>query len=393
MIVKLKNIVKNNCIIYKLYYLIGSLLLKILGFFLATDDKLILLVVYGGQRYDDSPRFVYEYMKNQVEFRKYHYVWAFTEPEKINLVPKNEKVKIDTLDYYICALKAHYWITNSSASRGLNFKKKNTVNIMYQHGMAGIKKIGNDIVFGNKSFGNGFDEKFDYIFIEGKKESDLLKKAWDTDGNEFKLTGLPRNDELINFNNEKSKRLKIKIGIPEKKKVILYAPTYREYFRDSTMSTYFVPPINFDKWYCNLGDDYVLLLTAHYEVQKLLNVPKNHPFVINAFKYPYINDLLIVSDILISDYSSIIFDYSILNRPIISFAYDYEIYKNNRGLYCGYDNLFYKGIDASEDSVIEHIKNIKYEDECRFVKKFIHEKYVLADGKATEKSVQIIFGQ
>ena len=58
----------------------------------------------------------------------------------------------------------------------------------------------------------------------------------------------------------------------------------------------------------------------------MLNIPENDSFVINAFDYPFINDLLIVSDILISDYSSVVFDYSILERPILCYGYDYDLY-------------------------------------------------------------------
>ena len=70
-------------------------------------------------------------------------------------------------------------------------------------------------------------------------------------------------------------------------------------------------PFDIKKMKNELEDEFVLLITAHYEVAKMLNIPKNDPFVINAFDYPYINDLLIAADILISDYSSIVFDYSI----------------------------------------------------------------------------------
>lgn len=387
----LKRIVKSSRWIFQIYYHIGSLLLRIAGIFFLVKENLVLFVVYGGQRYDDSPRFVYEYMKQREEYRRYQCKWAFIEPEKMTDIPENEKVRIDTWEYYKTALMAGYWITNSSVSRGLNFKKKKTVNILFQHGMAGLKKLGTDIKKDNKSFRNGFSEKFDMIFLEGKKEDAILKNAWQTDGKEFYLTGLPRNDELLRKTDEEIESLKQKLGIPLDKKVILYAPTFREYNRDSQLATFLKPPFDFDLWERELGAEYVLILTAHYEVAKLMDVPENHPFIINAFKYPHINDLLLVSDILVSDYSSVIWDYSILERPIISYAYDFEEYQRERGLYDGYEEIFSQGVMQTQEQVISFIKSMDYLAECVYTRQYMKEKYVVCAENTAEKCTELIF--
>lgn len=397
---KIKQMVKANKKIYSLYFYIGSFFFRLLGYFIKTDDNLVLYVVYGGQRYDDSPRFIYEYlMKNRKnsKYKKLKHVWAFDDLNQMKKenVPVDNMVKIDSFQYYISALKAKYWITNSSASRGLDFKKKKTINIMFQHGTAGIKMIGADLKQNNESFGNAFNEKFDYIFIEGKQEEEILKRAWKLHDFEFTNIGLPRNDDLVNKDFNDVANLKIKLGIPLNKKVILYAPTYREYNKDSSCAIFLKPPIDFDKWFSVLGNEYILLLTAHYEVAKLMNIPKTHPFVINAFKYPYINDLILVSDILISDYSSIIFDYSIVGRPIISYAYDYDAYKNERGIYPGYEQIFSHGIMKCEDEVINYLHSLsseEYKKECDYTCNNIRDKYISNYGNSTEKSVKIIFG-
>ena len=397
MVNRLKNWVKYNKTLYSLYFAGGSFLLKILGLFLKTDDNMILYVVYGGQRYDDSPRFVYEYLRSNEKYQRYKHIWAFVDPEKMKIekIPVDNMVRIDTIKYYIIALKAKYWVTNSSASRGLNFKKDNTVNIMFQHGTAGIKKLDADINEGNKSFSIKSKERFDYIFIQGKKEEEILKRAWSINGDNLYNIGLPRNDELAHYTQDKVEEIKRKLGIPKGKKVLLYAPTFREYNLDSRMNPYLKPPISFGKWKRELQDNYVLLITAHYEVAKLLDVPDQDGFVINAFKYPYINDLMIVSDYLISDYSSIIFDYSILGRPVLSFAYDYDSYVNERGVYPGYEELFSKGIIRTEEELIDAIKTIEegnYDNECEYTKKQIRDKYISSYGEATEKAVELIFG-
>lgn len=386
---KIKAFVKSNKMIYSLYYHLGSLFLRFIGLFVKTDPNLILFISYGGQKYDDSPRVVYEYLLKHPVSSKHKYVWAFIEPDKFPQV--EQKVKVDTLSYYITAMRAGYWVTNSSASRGLNFRKKQTKNYLFQHGMAGIKKIGTDVELFDKAFRIGFHETFDAVFIEGKKELDILPRAWQMDPSVFRMTGLPRNDDLATVTEDEIGRIKNRLGIPLSKKVILYAPTFREFSRAEDGRNALGIPIDFSKWEAALGTKYVLLVTAHYEVAKLLDeLPKND-FVINAFQYPVLNDLIKVSDILISDYSSIVFDYSILERPIFCYGYDYDSYSRERGLYADLDQLFSHGVLRTEDALLKAILEMDYSAECKYTKDHIKDEYIAAYGNAAEKAVQIIF--
>ena len=383
-----RNLVKSNPWIYKVYHTVFSVALKILSIFVKTDEKLILFVVYGGQRYDDSPKDIYEYLKK--EKRDYHYLWAFQNPDDIPEVSADEKIKIDTLTYFISVLRAKYWITNSSVSRGLALPETGAVKILFQHGMAGIKILGRDLKQNNKSFRNR-GENFDYIVIEGKKEEEILRRAWNITDQKILNIGLPRNDELTKKTREDIEALKQKLKIPQGKKVILYAPTFREYKRGSDLEIYLKPPFDFELWNKELGEEYILLLTAHYEVAKLIDVP-DMPFVINAFKYPHINEVMLVSDILISDYSSIIFDYSILGRPVISYAYDFDQYDRERGVYPGYENIFSHGIMKKQEDIIHFIKEMDYDAECEYTRKYIRDEYITNYGNATELAVGEIFG-
>lgn len=381
---KIKNILKSINLVYSFYYVFGSFLLKIMGKFISIDEKKILFVVYGGKRYDDSPRFIYEAMKKDIRFKDFKFIWAFEEPEKFKQVPNDEKIKIDTLKYFKEAINSKYWFTNSSCLRGLNFQKKENLNFLFTHGMTGIKKIGVDLKNSNLSFKLENSVPDYAIIIEGKKEEEILRKAWNYNG-EFWNIGLPRNDDLLIKSNADIVSLKEKLGIPLNKKVILYAPTFREYQKDSKYATYLKPSFNFERWRKELGDEYILLITAHYEVEKLINVPENNDFIVNAFGYPYINDLMVVSDLLISDYSSVIWDYSILGRPILSYAYDYNIYSKERGLYQGYEEIFMDGIQESEEVLINTIKTLDYEKECEYTKKNIRDKFITDYGNIAEK--------
>ena len=385
----IKAIIKSNAYVYKVYYFIGSLFLRIVGIFIKVDPQLILFVCYGGQKYDDSPRVVYEYLRNTSAFSRFHYVWAFKNPD--NFPEVDNKVKIDTICYYLTALKAGYWITNSSASRGLQFKKAETKNILFQHGMAGIKKIGKDIQETKDTYRQSFNEKFDMIFIEGKEELDILSKAWDQEKSSYYLTGLPRNDDLFHTTIDEVKRIKTKLGIPVEKKVILYAPTFREKNRGFDRRNELSIPFDFHRLKLVLGNKYVFLVTAHYEVAKLSSFLPENDFVYNAFKYPIINDLLKIADVLVSDYSSVVFDYSILERPILCFGYDYDIYKKDRGFYIDLETLFSHGVIRTQPELEGIILNMDYKKESQYTKTRIKEKYVVATGGSAAKAVSIIF--
>lgn len=387
----LKAKVKSSKLLYRIYYYVCSCLIRFLGIFVKSDPNLILFVSYGGKKYDDSPRVVYEYLRKNPVSDQHKYIWAFVDPKQFPQV--QDKVKIDTISYYITALRAGVWITNSSASRGLKFKKAQTKNILYPHGMTGIKKIGLDIHQADKAFTIGFKEKFDAVFLEGTKEATILTHAWDMEPHVFHTTGLPRNDDLITVSDDEIRDLKNKLHIPADKKVILYAPTFRETSRSNDGRNQLGIPFDFAKWESMLGSEYVMLITAHYEVAKLLDELPENQFVINAFKYPELNDLIKVADILISDYSSIVFDYSIMERPIFCYAYDYDTYSNERGLYIDLDKLFSHGVLRTERELLQAIIDINYAKECEYTRRYIKDEYIASYGNAAESSVKIIFGK
>ena len=151
--------------------------------------------------------------------------------------------------------------------------------------------------------------------------------------------------------------------------------------------------MDLNKWKGVLGEEYVLLITAHYEVAKLLDSLPENDFVFNAFGYPELNDLLKVADILISDYSSVVFNYAILERPIYCYGYDYEEYLAQRGFYTDINQLFCDGVIREEETLIHRIAHIDYNAQCMFTRENIKEKYIAACGDAARKSVEIIFGQ
>ena len=380
------NRVKYSKIIYSLYYNIGSLLIRLMKLFVRTDDKLIVFASFGGRKYDDSPKVIYEAMLEDPRFEDYHLVWAFIQPDAFD-IPYGQKVKIDTFSYYKALLAARVWITNSSMNRGLRFTGKHTFLLNSWHGST-IKKMGADINAGNTSFKRkGHKHSGQIMLAQSGYDVDVFSRAFRMPRGEFRTIGLPRNDELAHASLERQITLKRELGIPNRKKVILYAPTFREYNKDSGNNVVLNPPIDLAKWERELGDDYVLLFRAHYEVAKVMGV-ENSDFVKNVSSYSSLNDLMIASDMLISDYSSIFFDYSILGKPMLCYCYDYDKYAEKRGMY--FDIRDWQPYASDENVLLKLIKETDSNCECPSTMKF-QKKFVTEFGNASQKALDIIY--
>lgn len=377
---RLIYILKHNKCLQKLYVVIMSFVFKVWGTFLKTDENIVLFVSFMGKEFNDSPKVLHDYMQNHSEYKKFRCVWAFEHPEKFSQL---NTVKIDTPSYFKMALKAKYWITNTNIERGLKFKKKNQIYLNTWHGIA-LKYIGNDCP-GRKDY--NFDT-VNYLVVSGDYDECVFKSAFNARNSSYLCCGMPRNDELWFADDNKKLEMRKKIGIPEDKKVILYAPTWRE-STDGGKTYAIKPPIHFDAWQKELGDEYVVLFRAHHQTTKVLGVEYNE-FVRNVSDYSAVNDLMIAADILITDYSAIAFDYSILCRPIFCYAYDYDTYLAERGTYFSVDERYPNRSCRTETDLLQRIQSVDYTKECINAKHF-RDEFVQYGKNATETCIRAIF--
>src|SRR5699024_2033528 len=147
-------------------------------------------------------------------------------------------------------------------------------------------------------------------------------------------------------------------------------------------------PFDLETWRKNLGENYILLLRLHYESVSDIKIAKDNNFVLDVSNYPNLHELMIVSDLLISDYSSMFFDYSILNKPMICYTYDFERYDKHRGLYFDL-RKYIPGGSISEVELLTLIKDSIKNNRIEDVKKF-RNKYVEFYGEATPKVLDCI---
>lgn len=371
---QLEYILKHNSAAQFLYKKGVSAVFRSIGFFEKTDEHLILFNSFGGRRFNDSPKVLFEKMKDDPYFRDYTLVWAFEKPEDFN-IPGAKCIKIDTPEYIKTALKAKVWITSVNIERGLHYKKKNTIYVNTWHGA------------GTKLIGNACSKRKDYIFnnvnimlIQSEFERNIFLRDFDCNPDAFMKVGFPRNDELFHITDEQKKAFRKIFRIPEEKKVILYAPTWRD-SRDGGLSYEFIPPMHMAKWKERFSNEYVMLFRMHAFTTAFKM--EYDDFAIDTSAYDNLNHILAIADVVVTDYSTIVYDSVIAGKPFICFGFDYERYKRERGFYYELADVYPGGVLKTEDEVMDRIEAVINGADFEKYKAF-REKYVEAGGNAAE---------
>ena len=370
------SLVKSNRIVYNCYYFFMNMVVRTLRLFVKPDDNLILFVSYGGRFFNDSPKCLYDKMKTDSRFVKYKLVWAFRKPSDFPGV--ENRIMIDSLAYFVTALKARCWITNVHIERGLDFKGKNTFYFNTSH--TNIPKLSGVNVDLKNTFRPKAKTKCDFYCVQ----SDFEKKLFGKDGKIVEAVGFPKNDILANYSEADRLEIRKRLGIPDGKIVILYAPTFREgYLSERDVQ------VDFKKWEKILGPDYIVFFRAHPVFACKVNLDVSSKFVIDMSSYINNNDLMIASDILISDYSGILTEFGIQEKPMFCYAYDYDDYVKTRGLYFDVREDLPGGY-MSEDELLNYIKNGDRNEILEKVATF-RQKYITVFGHATETCLDIIY--
>ncbi len=382
---KLEHFIKHNYFAQRTYSIVMGSLLKLWGSFLKTDAKMVLMNGHG-YKYNDSPRAIYQKMLEMGLDTQFDIVWALKDPDEIDIPGRVKKIKIDTIEYFKTALKAKYWISCVNIERGLRFKKREQIYLNTWHGGA-INACGN-AASDRHDYHWGY---INYFCAVGKLDEINYGRDMELNPASFLESGYPRNDVLSHITPTLKRTTREKLGLDPYKKVILYAPTWRD-SKDGGLSYTIAPPIDWIKWEKELGNEYIVLLRTHPYTTKLMNVTFNE-FVFDFTAYPEINDLFIVADLLISDYSGVLLDYSITERPMICFGYDFEEYVKDRGqFYYDLEKEMPSGILRTEDEVIHAIKCINYEQECLKTRLFKNNHCEFEKGDATIKCINAVFG-
>lgn len=368
------------------------------------NEKMILFEAYGGRKYGCSPKAMYEYIVNDDNFKDYTFIWSFEKPSNYEMKSNTIVVKSKSSEYYKYLSMSKYWIVNSLIDPSIR-KKKEQIYVQCWHGTP-LKKLRYDIEIDGKTM-NSKDEirkrndldtkKIDYFISPSSYCSEKFTSAFNLKNlnkeNILIEQGYPRNDYLINYHKSDIKKIKDYLCIPENKKVILYAPTFRDNQHTSGLGYTYKLNVDFDELKTKIEDEYIILFRTHYFVANKFDFNKYKDFIYDVSNYDDINDLYIISDLLITDYSSVFFDFANLKKPMIFYMYDLYEYKNNlRDFYVDLNELPGPIVENMEDLIFE-IKNNNYKKYEKKYEKFNKKFNYLDDGLATKRVVDIIFNR
>lgn len=413
---KVKNILvefsKNNVLVRKLFR--HSLYLRrIFKYYFYyktynTDKQLVIFESYMGRSYACSPKALYEAMLNNKRYDNFRYVWAFKKPcEKMFMLDNKNTtiVRYGSKEYYQTYAKAKYWISNSRVPDHIK-KRTDQIYIQTWHGTP-LKKLGYDINIEGGNAMNSVKEIQNKYIIDAKRYSYMISpskfctekfisafnlKALDKE-NIIIEQGYPRNDFLFQYTQNDCLLIKNALKIPKSKKVILYAPTWRDNKHVTGIGYVYDLGIDFKRLQSALQDEYIILFRAHYFVANQFDFTEYEDFIIDVSNYDDINELYVISDILITDYSSVFFDFANLKRPIIFYMYDLDEYQNQlRDFYIDLQDLP-GNIIIEEEDLIKEIKDIL--NTAYYSKKYIafNNKYTYLDGENVSETIleKIIF--
>ncbi|HIW71885.1 MAG TPA: CDP-glycerol glycerophosphotransferase family protein [Candidatus Levilactobacillus faecigallinarum] len=327
----------------------------------AFEQPTLIFESFGGRQVSDSPYAIYQLFKQL--YPGFRFIWSIDRSQKkfckdngIAYIVRRTAKWVRTLE------KATFWISNARFPAWVK-KPSYVTYIQTWHGTP-LKKLGLDIE--NVSMPGTTTTKYHANFVKEANRWDALVSPNDYStqifrsafgfNNQVLKVGYPRNDELINSSAEDIVALKQEMGIPLDKKVVLYAPTYRDnQFAEKGKYT-FELPFSLDDFKKLYGDDAVLVLRMHYLISNALDISGYEDFVYDFSNHPSISDLYLVSDMLITDYSSVFFDYAYLKRPIVFYPYDYHMYKDElRGFYLDYEKDLPGEIAHDEDQLLQQI--------------------------------------
>lgn len=361
-------------------------------------DNWIVFESFIGRNCSGQPKYIYEYLQKNYG-GKFKYIWVL-EDKKTNIDGKCKKVKRLGLKYYYYMTRSKYWVNN--ARQPLDYPKRDSqVMLETWHGTP-LKKLFfdmDDVHSDDPNYkANVYKQsrQWDYLLSDNPFSTEKFQSCFMYDKEKILEFGYPANDPLYDKNiEEKAQTLKEKIGIPKNKKVLLYAPTWRDDNAYGDGEYKYESALDFLRLKQEIGNEYVLLLRTHYWVVDRMELNGLSDFVINVSDYDDITDLYIVSDICMTDYSSVFFDYANLKRPILFFMYDLEKYRDVlRGFYLDIEKDLPGPILKTNDEVLEAIKNIDSvnKDYGTKYEKFYNRFCSIDDGNAAKRVCEKVFG-
>ena len=280
-------------------------------------------------RYGDNPRALSEQLgRSHPDIRR---VWVLQPGQP---VPEGVRTVVPFSAAHLYHLRRADLVFANNAMPRFYRKARRTTYVQTWHGAGAFKKVGWDVPADQLSerylryFARDV-AMWDHLLTTSPFATQAFRRAFRYDGDVIE-TGYPRTDLLVEQSRpENAQRLRRELGLPADARLILYGPTWRERPTDRDFLRQMMRT-----WEAGLGPSDVLLVRAHNHDQVLARYEGASEQVVNLSSHPDAQDLLAISDVLVTDYSSMFFDFAVTGRPIIFFPYDLAEYRDEvRGFY------------------------------------------------------------
>lgn len=356
------------------------------------NPKRVLFDSYWSKKMDCNPYYIFQQMqKTHPDYEAY---WSLHHdaPRRdgagnyIRIAPKSWR-------YYWVIATSQYFISNVNFPTEI-VKRPGTIHVQTKHGTP-LKFMGLDLRETRPRSMNWAalakrSARWDYVISSNRYSTEVWRDAFPYSYRVLEI-GYPRNDILFNISDEKLRKIKEQLEIPLDKKIALYAPTFRDWIPNKNQSSYMQRIFDPASVVEALGEDYVLLLRTHYFATNPAAI--NHPRIVEVSTYIDTNELCALTDLLISDYSSIIFDFAVLKRPIVLYVPDFEQYSEERGMYFDIRETPPGPVAEGQEELLALLREQAWKQgpAKQHAEDFRERFCAFDDGRASERAVSAIF--
>lgn len=379
-------------IIKKIDQAVEILLKNIIVYTVKVQENKIVFLTFQGSYTCNPKGIANEIIRQGLD---YELIWDVKTDIPMSDYPLELKfVKHKTLEFYKHLASAKVIIENTNIMEGLHVhKKKEQYLLQTWHGSLGIKRLDGDVVMGKhwKRLAQSCQRKVNYCLSNSEFETEVFNTSY-WNGVPALKTGHARND-IFFVSEEEKQRIRKKVykalGISEEKKIFLFAPTHR----DSVGEKYY--SLDYEALQNVLGEkfggEWQIVVRLHNRLKKkskewLKTAPE---YVCDGTMYEDMQELLVATDVGLTDYSSWIFDYMLMKKPGFILELDHETFKSQRGFYYAIETTPFP-IAENKNQLLENILQFDEERYKEEVDKFLIDKGCMEDGRASERIVEKI---
>ena len=370
---------------------LGRILFLVMRIFPIKQNR-IVFNSYMGSGYGDSGKYICESLHKKYGDKNIDIVWLVNSKKNANTIPKwIRPVRQKTIASLYNQCTAKIWVDNAR-KRSYVLKRKEQYYIQTWHGGIMLKMIEhdaeNELSYDYKKCMQADEKMVDLMMSGSRYTADIYRRAFKYDG-EILQCGTPRNDYFNNiFSHAEINKIRKKLSLKEGQKILLYAPTFRTNYEHNPYD------LDYDKIRKTLNNssnsEWVILIRMHPAVKKNEYSVQENAYIKDVTNYPDMQELELLSDMVITDYSSVMFDYLQMNKPALLYVHDLNNYlEQNRKLYFNFKNLPFYVFERADD-LTAFLGNPDFSDMNKKYSAFKKQIGLSETGHASEKIADII---